>query len=77
MGLILLFASMLITMCLLSFVFGVKISLCSFDTCWCIIVANQHKQAHNGGAKRAQNGGSSVDLLVELENYNKLKDRFR
>ena len=35
---------------------------------------NQYKQAHNGGRKRAQNTGSSVDLTVNLDDYNRLKN---
>lgn len=37
---------------------------------------NQYKQAHNGGRERAKNTGTSVDLLVNKEIYDKVKNRY-
>ena len=36
---------------------------------------NQYKQAHNGGRKMAKNTGSSVDLKVNVDDYDRLKNR--
>ena len=33
---------------------------------------NQNKQAHIGGRKLAENTGSSVDLKVNFDDYNRL-----
>ena len=33
---------------------------------------NQYKQAHNGGQKRAENTGSSVDRKVNVDDYNRI-----
>lgn len=38
---------------------------------------NQYKHAHNGGRKRAENKGTSVDLTVNVDDYNRLKNKFK
>ena len=43
-------------------------NMCSIMSC---LGGNDYKQAHNGGKRRRQMTGTSVDLIISLDDYDR------